>query len=79
MSRIEGIKSGGGLIAWMTRLGSKMKLGKVVTPIYAQSLSPAIMWGVGQMDLSHDMVRAIPKHIVHLAEMRVATRIGCPF
>ncbi|MEM8857016.1 MAG: hypothetical protein AAGD96_01760 [Chloroflexota bacterium] len=79
MSRIEGIKTGGGLIAWMTRLGSKMTTGKVVTPIYAQSLSPAVQWGVGQLELSHDRVKAIPKHIVHLTEMRVATRIGCPF
>ncbi len=79
MSRIEGIKTGGGLVAWMTRLGSKMMMGKVVTPIYAQSLSPAVQWGIGQMELSHDRVKSIPKNIIHLAEMRVATRVGCPF
>ncbi|MFT5194368.1 MAG: hypothetical protein ACI9EW_004154 [Cellvibrionaceae bacterium] len=79
MSRIEGVRTGGSLLARLTRLGSKIKLGKVVTPIYAQSLSRPVLWGIIQMDLSHDMVRAIPAHIVHLAEMRVATRVGCPF
>ena len=52
MSRIKGIKTGGSLLARLTRLGSKFMLGRVVTPVYAMSLSNPVLWGMGQMDLS---------------------------
>ena len=79
MSRIKGIKTGGSLLARLTRLGSKFMLGRVVTPVYAMSLSNPVLWGMGQMDLSIEHFKALPKTIRHLAEMRVATVVGCPF
>ena len=79
MSRIKGITKGGSLLARLTRLGSKRMLGKVVTPVTVMSHSNAVLWGAGQMDLAQNSFKAIPTEIRHLAEMRVATLVGCPF
>jgi len=78
MSRIEGVKTGGGLLARVTRWGSKMMFGKVVTPIDAMSLSRPLLWGVGQMDLALNRFKGISPTIRHLAErLNIQMGEGC--
>ena len=58
---------------------TKKKLGRVAGPVQITAHHPRIMWGVGQMEQSMSGARAVPPVLKHLAEIRVATLVGCPF
>ena len=79
MARINGITKGGSLIARITFFFSKRKVGKVTTPIRTMALNTPILWGYGQMELSQEKAKKVSHTIKMLADLRIATLVGCPF
>ncbi len=75
-------KQQGGLRGWFTRLVygmTKKKLGHVAGPVQVIAHHTRILWGYGQMEQSLAGSRLVDAELKHLAEMRVATLVGCPF
>jgi hypothetical protein len=84
MARIAGAepRRQGGLGGLFTRLVyalTKCKLGRVVAPVEITAHHPKILWGYGQMEQSLASSRKVDTQLKHLAEVRVATLVGCPF
>ena len=84
MARMEGAdpRKQGGLAGWFTRLVyslTKRKLGRVVVPVTIAAHHPRILWGYGQMEQSLGGSSLVDSELKHLAEIRVATVVGCPF
>ncbi len=68
-----------GLFTRMVYALTKRKLGHVVVPAQITAHHTKILWGYGQMEQSLAGSRLVPAELKHLAEMRVATLVGCPF
>ena len=79
MARINGITKGGSLIARIVFFFSKCKVGKVTNPIRTMALNTPILWGYGQMELSQEKAKKVSHTIKMLADLRIATLVGCPF
>ena len=84
MARIEGAdpKQQGRLSGLFTRIVygiTKRKLGQVVVPAQITAHHTRILWGYGQMEQSLGGSSLVNGELKHLAEMRVATLVGCPF
>ena len=79
MSRINGITRGGSLIARIVFFFSKRKVGKVTNPIRIMALNTPILWGYGQMELGQEKAKGVSHTIKLLADLRIATLVGCPF
>ena len=84
MARIEGAdpKRQGWLGGLFTRIVygmTKRKLGRVVVPVQITARHGKILWGYGQMEQSLLGSSLADARLKHLAEMRVATLVGCPF
>jgi hypothetical protein len=84
MARIAGAdpKHQGGLKGLFTRIVygmTKRKLGRVVAPVQIIAHHSRILWGNGQMEQSLAGSSLVDAELKHLAEMRVATLVGCPF
>ena len=84
MARIAGAPSnqGGlfrrlfvGLVYWLT----KRRLGHVIMPVQVTAHHPTILWGYGQMERSQASSKLVDARLKGLAELRVATLVGCPF
>ena len=84
MARIEGADPGKQgffqgmftrLIYWMT----KRKVGRVVMPVRIAAHHSKLLWGYGQMEQSLAGSRQVEEGLKNLAQLRVATLIGCPF
>ena len=58
---------------------TKRKLGHVVVPVQITAHHPRILWGYGQMEQSLSTSSLVDSVLKHLAEIRVATLVGCPF
>ena len=58
---------------------TKRKLGHVVEPVKITAHHSKILWGLGQMEQSLGGSTLFDSGLKHLAEMRVATLVGCPF
>ncbi len=70
------------LAGWFTRIVyamTKRKLGRIVTPVQITAHPPTILWGYGQMEQSLAGSHLVPEGLKNLAELRVATLVGCPF
>lgn len=84
MARISGApRNQGGLIRRLF-VGAfysltKRKLGRVVMPVQLTAHHPQILWGYGQMEQSQLMSKLLDPKLKGLAELRVATLVGCPF
>ncbi len=75
-------KQQGGLRGLFTRIVyamTKKKLGHVAGPAQIVAHHTRILWGYGQMEQSLAGSRLVNAELKHLAEMRVATLVGCPF
>jgi hypothetical protein len=68
-----------GLFTRLVYRMTRKKLGHVAGPVQIIAHHPRIMWGYGQMEQSFSGAAAVPAEFKHLAEMRVATLVGCPF
>jgi hypothetical protein len=84
MARIPGAPSNqGGLIRrlWVGivyRL-TQRRLGRVIMPIQVTAHHPKILWGYAQMEQSQAGSKLVDHRLKGLAELRVATLVGCPF
>jgi len=58
---------------------TKRKVGRVVMPAQIAAHHSKLLWGYGQMEQSQLGSRLVDAKLKNLAELRVATLIGCPF
>ena len=58
---------------------TKRKLGLLVAPVQITAHHSRILWGYGQMEQSLSSSSLVDPVLKHLTEIRVATRVGCPF
>lgn len=84
MARIEGVHPGQqGLFQGMfTRIVyslTKRKVGRVVMPVRIAAHHSKLLWGYGQMEQSLGASRLVEAGLKDLAQLRVATLVGCPF
>jgi hypothetical protein len=84
MARISGSssKQGGpfrrifvGLVYALT----KRRLGRVIMPIQVTAHHSKIFWGYTQMEQTQMSSHLVDLKLKGLAELRVATLVGCPF
>jgi len=64
-----------GLVYWRTR----RRLGHVIVPVQVSAHHPKILWGYVQMERSQAGAKLVDARLKGLAELRVATLVGCPF
>ena len=84
MARIPGaqIQQGGPLrrlFVWIVYFLTRRRLGRVVMPVQVTAHHPTILWGYGQMEQSQASSKLVNAKLKGLAELRVATLVGCPF
>ena len=84
MARIAGAdpKHQGWLSGLFTRIVysiTRRRLGHVVAPVQVMAHHARISWGYGQMEQSLAGSLRVDAGLKHLAEVRVATMVGCPF
>ena len=84
MARIQGTVPArqGFLSGTLTRVAyalTKQKVGRVVMPVQLMAHHSRILWGYAQMELSLGASQLIDSGVKNLAQLRVATLIGCPF
>jgi hypothetical protein len=84
MARIEGADPGkqGILQGVFTRIIyalTKRKVGRVVMPVRIAAHHSKLLWGYGQMEQSLGASRRVEAALKDLAQLRVATLVGCPF
>jgi hypothetical protein len=58
---------------------TRRRLGRVIMPIQVAAHHPKIFWGYIQMEQSQMSSKLIDPKLKGLAELRVATLVGCPF
>jgi hypothetical protein len=58
---------------------TERRLGRVIMPVQVTAHHPKILWGYGQMEQSQASSKLIEPKLKGLAELRVATLVGCPF
>jgi AhpD family alkylhydroperoxidase len=84
MARIRGADpSKQGLVRGLfTRIVYRMtrkKVGRVVMPVQLVAHHPKLLWGYGQMEQAFASSHLVAAGLKDLAQLRVATLIGCPF
>jgi len=84
MARIQGAQPSqqGPLSGLLTRIVyalTKRKVGRVVMPVQIVAHHPKLLWGYGQMEQSLASSHLVEDALKNLAQLRVATLIGCPF
>ncbi len=68
-----------GLFTRFVYFMTKKKLGHVAGPVRIIAHHTKILWGYGQMEQSLAGSKLLAPELKCLAEMRVATMVGCPF
>ena len=84
MARIPGASSQQGGLIRRLFVGivyslTQRRLGKVIMPIQVTAHHPKLLWGYVQMEQSQSGSKLIDAKLKGLAELRVATLVGCPF
>ena len=84
MARISGasLNQGGPFRRLFVRMVyslTKKKLGRVVMPVQVTAHHLKILWGYGQMEQSQAGSNLVDAKLKGLAQLRVATLVGCPF
>jgi len=69
----------GGLLTRIFYWATRRRLGHVIFPLQVTAHHSKILWGYGQMEQSLMGSHQVDAKLKHLAEIRVATRVGCPF
>ena len=64
-----------GFVYWLTR----RRLGRVIMPVQVAAHHGKLFWGYVQMEQSQMSSRLVDAKLKGLAELRVATLVGCPF
>src|SRR6266403_4400531 len=57
----------------------KRKVGRVVMPVKIAAHHAKLLWGYGQMEQSLFASKLVDAGLKNLAQLRVATLVGCPF
>jgi len=63
------------LVYYLTR----RRLGRLIMPIQVTAHHPKLFWGYLQMEQSQMSSKLVDHKLKGLAELRVATLVGCPF
>jgi hypothetical protein len=84
MARIPGAPSNQGgpirrLLVGMVYFLTRRRLGRVIMPLQVTAHHPKIFWGYVQMEKSQMGAKLVDHKLKGLAELRVATLVGCPF
>lgn len=84
MARIPGAPANQGsllrrLFVSLVYFLTRRKVGKVVVPVQVTAHHGKVLWGYGQMEQSMLASNLVPATLKGLAQLRVATLIGCPF
>jgi AhpD family alkylhydroperoxidase len=84
MARISGAPASQGGLLRRLFVGAvyaltRRKVGRVVMPVQVTAHHPKILWGYGQMEQSQLASQMVDAKLKGLAELRVATLVGCPF
>ena len=58
---------------------TQRRLGRLIMPVQVTAHHPTILWGYGQMERSQATSKLVDGKLKALAELRVATLVGCPF
>jgi hypothetical protein len=58
---------------------TKRKVGRVVMPVQIVAHHPRLLWGYRQMEQSFAASHLVDAALKDLAQLRVATLVGCPF
>ena len=80
MARIEGVEPKNASL--FTRLAywyTKRNFGHVMEGVKITAHSPKLLRGVGRMEMAQAKLKSVDPVLVALAEVKVATMIGCPF
>ena len=67
------------LFVWLVYLLTRRRLGHVIMPVQVTAHHPKIFWGYLQMEQSQMGSKLVDSKLKGLAELRVATLVGCPF
>jgi hypothetical protein len=84
MARIEGaelarMSFGGGLFVRLAYWATKRKFGRLPAPVQVIAHHPRNLWGYAEMEQAQLAGKRVEPMLKNLAELRVATRVGCPF
>ena len=84
MARIHGADPGQqglvrGLFTRIVYAMTKRRVGRVVMPVQLVANHAKLLWGYGQMEQSLLSSRLVDEALKNLAQLRVATLVGCPF
>jgi hypothetical protein len=84
MARIKGAPSNQGsplrrLFVGLVYLVTRRRLGHVIMPVQVTAHHSKIFWGYLQMEQSQMSAKLVDPRLKGLAELRVATLVGCPF
>ena len=84
MARIRGADPGQqgllrGLFTRNVYSMTRRKVGRVVVPVQITAHHPKLLWGYGQMEQSLASSHTVDTPLKDLAQLRVATLVGCPF
>jgi hypothetical protein len=84
MARIEGAEPGrmslgAGLFVRLAYWATKRKLGKLPAPVQVIAHHPRNLWGYAGMEQAQLGGKRLEPTLKNLAELRVATLVGCPF
>ncbi|HKI26176.1 MAG TPA: hypothetical protein VKA07_07615 [Candidatus Sulfotelmatobacter sp.] len=84
MARIPGFSAnqGGPLRRFFVKLvygKTRRRLGRVIMPIQVTAHHAKIFWGYVQMERSQMGSLLVDSRLKELAQLRVATLVGCPF
>jgi hypothetical protein len=58
---------------------TRRRLGRIIMPVQVTAHHPKIFWGYIQMEQSQAGGKLVDPKLKGLAELRVATLVGCPF
>lgn len=80
MSRLPGVEAAqAGLLTRFIYWLVKRRLGRVPASVKIRAYSPKLLRVVGQMDQFDAKPNTVPPRVKRLAQLRVATLVGCPF
>ena len=79
MPRLVGVEQPGWSVVGLIFFLVRRKLGRVVRPQRIHALSPTNLRGYGLMEAAQESANSVPRRLKKLAQIRTATRVGCPF
>ncbi|HSM37559.1 MAG TPA: hypothetical protein VK837_14240 [Longimicrobiales bacterium] len=78
-ARVQGVEGGGRGVGRLIFAAVRRRLGRVPEPVRILARRPPMLRGHIFMEASQESTGLVPASIKKLAQVRVATRIGCPF